>query len=359
MKFITRPSTATYFSLRLRLHKKYARVGDVIFSGDNVQASRDDIKKVSYIDIDTFDGRAIPLQPCYLGDSNWEAWFTTDNGLLPMKVVDVADACYFSKNPAKDTDIHIGFINLIMKRAYYKDLVHFESGILEDINNLTASVAKINLFHEIWRKNPEKISRRFITTEMEYIFKVCRSLFDLLQEVIMKIWSRFQYIDTNLEVKKLKPTFSNMVFYNNQLSTAKEISDRFLIPMPLAEFYHRNGEFFSWLRSYRDKIAHGGNSIPSLYIMEDGFAVSTENEPFHGLHIWETSELKPNGLGSVRSVVSYAILNTLHVLEDFSTVIQSIMKLPPDIAPAHDVYIRGENLDIYLSCTSILRKMRG
>jgi hypothetical protein len=313
-----------------------------------VRASIADIEKVSYLKVDSFDGRVVPMQPCYLGESNWEAWISTEKGLIPMKVVDVADACYFSKEPASATDVHIGFISLIIKRAYFKDLVHFENGILEDINNLSASVTKINLFHEIWRSDNKKITRRFVTTEMEYIFKVCRSLFDLLQEVIMKIWSRFKYIDPNLTAKNLKPKFSNMVFFESKLSSAERIAERFLIPMPLAEFYERNGIFFSWLRSYRDKIAHGGNSIQSLYIMEDGFAISTKVEPFSDLHIWESADLKPNGLGSVRSVVSYAILNTLHALEDFSFVIQSIMQLPPDIAPDHEVYIRGENLEVLL-----------
>lgn len=319
-----------------------------MFSGDCVQVSMTDIEKVSYIKVDSFDDRVIPMQPCYLGESNWEAWISTEKGLLPMKVVDVADACYFSKEPANSKDVHIGFISLIMKRAYFKDLVHFENGILEDINNLSASVAKINLFHEIWRGDNKKITRRFVTTEMEYIFKVCRSLFDLLQEVIMKIWARFKYVDTSLTTKKLKPTFSKMVLSNNKLSTAEEIAERFQIPMPLADFYRRNGVFFSWLRSYRDKISHGGNSIHSLYMMDDGFAISTEVEPFKNLHIWDYADLKPNGLGSVRSVVSYAILNTLHALEDFSSAIQSIMQLPPDIAPNHEVYIRGENLGVLL-----------
>lgn len=313
-----------------------------------MQASIADIRKVSYIKVDSFDDRVIPMQPCYLGESKWEAWISTEKGLLPMKVVDVADACYFSKEPARATDVHIGFISLIIKRAYFKDLVHFENGILEDINNLSASVTKINLFHEIWRSDNKKVARRFVTTEMEYIFKVCRSLFDLLQEIIMKIWSRFKYIDLSLTTKNLKPTFSKMVLSDNKLSTAEEIAERFQLPMPLAEFYRRNGIFFSWLRSYRDKISHGGNSIQSLYIMNDGFAISTEAEPFRELHIWESADLKPNGLGSVRSVVAYAILNTLHALEDFSFVIQSIMQLPPDIAPDHQVYIRGENLEVLL-----------
>lgn len=307
-----------------------------------------DIEKVSYIKLDSFDGRVIPMQPCYLGESNWEAWVSTEVGLLPMKIVDVADACYFSKEPARTTDINLSFISLIMKRAYYKDLVHFENGILEDINNLSASVSKINFFHDIWRIDNEKISRRFVTTEMEYIFKVCKSLFDLLQEVIMKIWSRFKYNDINLKTKKLKPTFSKMVFAKNKLSTAEEIAERYIIPIQLAKFYQRNGVFFSWLRSYRDKISHGGNSIQSLYIMDDGFAISTKTSPFKDLHIWEGADLKPNGLGSVRSVVSYSILKTLHALEDFSSVIQSIMQLPPDIAPEHEVYIRGDNLNILM-----------
>lgn len=305
-----------------------------------------DIQKVSYINIDKLDDRAIPLQSCYLGNSEWESWIPTEKGLLQMKIVDVTDACYFAKSPAKKTDVYIGFINLIMKKVYFKELVHFERGILEDINNLSASASKINLFHQMWREDKELVKRRFITIELEYIFKVCRSLFDLLQEVIAKIWARFRYLDSSLEVKKLQPTFSKMVYKSNKLSSSEEIETRYLIPPALAQFYARNGVFFDWLRSYRDKISHGGKNIESLFIMNEGFAVSTETEPFKGLHIWEKTELKTNKLGSVRALVSYTILNTLNVLEDFSSVIQTIMKLPPDIAPGHDIYIRGENLGI-------------
>lgn len=305
-----------------------------------------DIQKVSYFKLDELNDRVIPLQPCYLGDSKWESWIQTEKGLLPRKLIDVVDACYYSKSPAKKTDVYISFISVIMKRAHFKELVHFEQGILEDINNLSVSMSKINLFHQIWRENKELVTRRFVTTELEYIFKVCRSLFDLLQEVIAKIWARFRYTDASLSVKKLQPTFSKMVYKSNKLSSAQEIESRYLIPPALAQFYERNGVFFDWLRSYRDKISHGGNNIESLYIMDDGFAVSTEIEPFKGLHVWEKTELKTNKLGSVRALVAYTILSTLHVLEDFTSIIQTIMQLPPDIAPEHDVYIRGENLDI-------------
>lgn len=64
------------------------------------------------------------------------------------------------------------------------------------------------------------------------------------------------------------------------------------------------------------------------------------------MHIWDCTELKPNKLGSVCAIVAYTILNTLHALEDFTGVIQSIMKLPEDISPDHKVFIRGENLHV-------------
>jgi len=309
-----------------------------------MQISKSDIEKVTYINIDTLDDRMIPLQPCYLGNSKWEMWLPTVKGLVSAKIYGMADGCYYSKKPANDSDVYIEFINLVMKRAYYNDLVHFESGILEDINNLATSATKVNLFHELWRKDNKLISHRFVTTELEYIFKVCRSLFDLLQEVIKKIWSRFKYIDPKLQTKNLKSTFSRMVLFNNKLSSAKDISARFKIPIQLAEFYERNGIFFNWLRSYRDEISHGGHNIKYLYIMDDGFAVSVDEKPFSGLHIWESTTLKKNNLGSVKALIAYAILNTLNALQDFSQVIQSIMKLPNDISPDYNVFITGENI---------------
>lgn len=311
-----------------------------------MKISKSDIEKVTYISIDTLDDRIIPLQPCYQGDSKWEMWLPTVKGLVSAKINSMADGCYYSKKPASDSDIYIEFINLVMKKAYYNDLVHFENGILEDISNLSTSATKINLFHELWRKDNNLINGRFVTTELEYIFKVCRSLFDLLQEVIKKIWSRFKYIDPNLQTKHLKSTFSSMVLFDNKLSSARDISTRFKIPIQLAEFYERNGRFFNWLRSYRDDISHGGHNIKYLYIMEDGFAVSVDEKPFSELDFWESTILKKNNLGSVRALIAYAILNTLNTLQDFSQVIQSIMKLPDDISPKYNVFITGENIDI-------------
>ncbi|OHZ03009.1 hypothetical protein [Salinicola sp. MIT1003] len=308
-----------------------------------------EFEKVTYLKIEKFDGRVIPLQPCYHGNSNWESWIDIGGKLGPLKIVGVASASYFAKAPERETDIFLEFVNLIVKRAYYPDIAHFEEGIHEDINNLATCVEKINLFHEIWMSDKNRISSRYISTELEYIFKVCRSLFDLLQEVAMKLWKRFQYRDNSIDKKELKPSFAKMVYHDNKLITTEQIAAKYSIPVPLAAFYERKGAFFDWLRAYRDKIAHGGNSFHGIFMMEEGFAISVEAEPFQGLHIWETSEVKQNGLGSVRALVSYAILNTIHALEDFAVTIQKIMKLPTDIAPGYNVFLRGETLMVLRS----------
>ena len=308
--------------------------------------SFEDLREVWYLKIDELDDRTVPLQPCYLGNSNWEDWFPTESGLIRLPIVDVEDGCYFSSQPASEQDIHFRFISEVIKKAYWPDLVHFERGILEDIHNLASSVSKINLFHKLWLTDKTKITSRYVTTELEYIFIVCRSLFDLLQEVIQKIWTRFRYVDSNKSTKKLESTFSKMLFKANMLSTAAEISERYLIPPPLAEFYCRHSQFFMWLRSYRDRISHGGNSIQTLYITAKGFAVPTSARPFSDLNIWNKTVLQENGLGSVRTLVAHVILSTLEALDDFTSTIGSIMQLPPDIAPNHEVYVRGKDLKI-------------
>lgn len=137
-----------------------------------------------------------------------------------------------------------------------------------------------------------------------------------------------------------------MLYKSGELCTSDEISSRYNIPPQLADFYAKYAEFFSWLRSYRDKIVHGGNNVDHIYILEEGFAVSIDQPAFKDLHIWEITEIKNNRLGSLRALVAYAILNTVSALEEAAFVLQQLVQFPPDIAPEHEVFIRGCNLTI-------------
>ncbi|MGI9840700.1 hypothetical protein [Vibrio parahaemolyticus] len=308
--------------------------------------SLEELKKVSYLKIDRVDDRIIPMQSCYHANGEWESWIDANGSLMKIQLVDVVDACYFAKSPAKSTDVHLKFISFLLKKAYFKELVHFERGLSEDINNLCTSIEKIELFHEVWLREPDRINWRFVTTEIEYVFKVCRSLFDLLQEIIYRIWERFEFLDGNSNKKKLKKSFREMLYKSGELSSAAEISERFNIPEVLAEYYVRQSEFFVWLKEYRDKIVHGGNNVEHVLTLDEGFAVSIDQPVFQGLHIWDITEIKNNRLGSLRTLLAYAVLNTISAVEQCSVVLQQMVRFPPDIAPEHEVFIRGCNLSI-------------
>lgn len=137
-----------------------------------------------------------------------------------------------------------------------------------------------------------------------------------------------------------------MLYKSGELSTTKEIAERFNIPETLAQFYTQQSEFFVWLRDYRDKIVHGGQNVEHILILDEGFAVAIDQPAFEGLHIWDITEIKNNRLGSLRALLAYATLNTISAVEQCSKILQQIVQFPPDIAPEYEVFIRGGNLSV-------------
>jgi hypothetical protein len=45
-------------------------------------------------------------------------------------------------------------------------------------------------------------------TGVEYILLVCRSIFDLLQELVAKLWKTIKLADSTVKTQQLKKTFS-------------------------------------------------------------------------------------------------------------------------------------------------------
>ncbi len=303
-----------------------------------------ELKKTSFLRIDRLDGRAIPLLACLTDDDEWEWWVPLPDGLRRMQGGEPIEAYYFAKRPAKEGDAFIAFSEFMLKRAYFKDVVHFVRAITDDLHNLGASIAKLDLFHALWEHEKSSICRRYVSTELEYVFSVCRSMFDLLQEIIHRLWRRFEYTDGTRK-KTLRKSFADMVLHGDSLLSAKEIQEKYSIPNRLATFYHDQGLFFYWLREYRNRVDHGGQGFELVFITERGFAVSTGQEPFSSLNIWNKANTLPNGLGSVRSAVAYVIDNVLKCLDDFATIMSAITKPPYDISPEYHVYLRGERIE--------------
>lgn len=297
-----------------------------------------ELSKIPFIDKENIGGRALTCLTFHDGEE-WHSWLARPDGVHHLKGRPV-EADYFGKAPESATDVYLDFLNFMAQRACWIDAVRPIGAVCGDIHNLGASLAKIDVFYELSKERKTETTR-FVTTEIEYIFSVCRSLFDLFQKVIGRIWSRIRLNDEGIEKKNLPESFRRMVITDKRAMTSAEIADRWHIPTVLADYYFRQGPFFELLRSYRDQVAHHGRELRSLFVTERGFAVRSDTEPFASFNVWDEMHLLPNQLASVRPVLAHVILETLRACEEFSITIQSIISFPPDIAPGFRLFLRG------------------
>jgi len=305
--------------------------------------NKEELKKVTYLQVDQLQGRAVPLFACYHGDKTWELWVPNNGGLQRMQAKEIAEGKYFGKSPAHEGDVYLEFFDFMCKRGYWKPIVFLIEGISDDLQNISACLAKLDLFYRE-SKQAGFEARRFVITELEYLFSVCRSLYDLLQECNSKMWSTFKFNDPSLGKKPLPSSFGEMVLENNQLRTKEQIISRYAMPDMLAQYYTRQADFFTWLREYRDYISHSGKSFEYVFATKKGFAVSIDTKPFSSMSIWSDKNTQPNKLGSVKSFTAYLIISTFKAIEEFARVMSKIIVFPPDIAPDYHVFICGPHV---------------
>ena len=141
------------------------------------------------------------------------------------------------------------FSDFMCKRAYWNELVPFIDGIYDDLQNIGATIAKLDLFYIEWGRNRFD-ANRFIITELEYLFAVCRSLYDLLQECISRMWLKFKFYDPMLGKVELPSSFRQMLMESNNVMSSERIAAKYRLPTELADYYFRQSDFFKWLREY-------------------------------------------------------------------------------------------------------------
>ncbi|MGA2624205.1 MAG: hypothetical protein ABSF91_10155 [Bacteroidota bacterium] len=305
--------------------------------------NKEELKKVTYLQVDHLQGRSVPLFACYHDDGTWELWLPNNGGLQRMMSTGMVEGMYFGKSPAHKGDVYLEFFDFMCKRAYWKQVVPFIQGISDDLQNLSACLAKLDLFYKE-SKQAHFESRRFVITELEYLFSVCRSLYDLLQECNSKMWSTFTFNDPSIGKKPLPASFREMILENNQPRTKEQIVSRYAVPDMLAQYYTRQADFFTWLREYRDYISHSGKSLNQVFVTKRGFALSIDTKPFSSMSIWSDKNTEPHKLGSVRSFTAHLIISTFKAVEEFAFVMSRIIVFPPDIAPDYHVFICGPHI---------------
>jgi hypothetical protein len=291
------------------------------------------------ISVDDLQQRKIPLTALYERDTGWHYWVAGRDGRLQPVAAIPVEALYFSTDPEHPDDFYFHFLNFTFRRASYEKVIYWSQCILADLHNLGASLAKLRfLFQHV---PPQSHFARMAATELEYIFMVCRSLLDLLQEVVGELWPRIRFPDIPDKTTHLKTSFAKMVLSENSPMTAEQIAERHKMPLAFGKAYAESGEFLQWFREFRDNVAHRGKSIDVVFVMEDGFGVKTDQVPFSKMPIWSEVNLKPNEIGSLHSAACYIIGKTLMTFDRMAELLIESIRWPAPLAPNYVLYARG------------------
>jgi hypothetical protein len=300
-----------------------------------------DIQKlatVPYLDLPNLAGRTISTL-MFHDAGQWRLWLEAGGALVEVKAWS-AEYFYFAKDPADPDDIFFHFLDFMAQRACFPEIVRALSGIHDDVFNLSASLVKIEHIHAT-RAAAGSGCHRMVATEIEYIFMVCRSIFDLLQEIALKLWATIQLVDPNVVKKPLKESFNAMVNFEGKPATGESLMRRFGLPPPLADFYVAWREFFTTLRDFRDNISHNGSQIQSIFTGTHGFQIAKALRPFHDMDIWRPDERETNEVVPLMPALGVVISRTLGACEEFSQIFSRIIAFPPPIAPGMRLFMRG------------------
>jgi len=248
-----------------------------------------------------------------------------------------AEAVYFGTEPEEPTDIGTTFLNLLGQRANMTSLRRQYHAVLDDMFNLSASFAKLDLI----RKSSSSGASRMAATEIEYVLVVCRSIFDHLQETVEGIWSKTKFTDPEFEKRNLPASFRRMVMNGGVALSADEILEKHKLFGPLAECYARHAELFLRLRTYRDRLVHGGQTVEHIYTGDDLLHINKRFGPFTDLDIWRPEEVITNDLVPLIPAVGMVVQATLAACEDFAATILQAIQLEPPIVPGMGLFIRG------------------
>lgn len=272
-------------------------------------------------------------------EGEWHGWLPTPDALIKIKMTP-AQAGYFGDKPERETDWYSLLLDILHQSISYPSLARAMSGIWGDIQNLATSLAKIHMFFEA--SLTRKDVTRFALTEVEYMVMVCRSIFDLLQEIIGVIWKDIELKDKPKHKKALPKSFADVLFRSNEEQSAMDISARFGLIPALSEWYVSQRPFFVELRSLRDKMAHGGReSIDTLFSTERGFAVSRTERPWCLFHDWPAEVELPNQLVPLRPALCAMVKKAVEACDSFATVLLQNIGIPRPLFPSLHYFSRG------------------
>ncbi|BAQ79814.1 hypothetical protein [Pseudomonas sp. St29] len=305
--------------------------------------SPSEFNKIPYLDTENVCGRIFTCLTFY-DDGEWRLWVAAGEKLLEMNAWP-CEAFYFSKEPAAPGDFFSHFLNFMVQRASFPQMIKPLNGLQDDFYNLSAIFGKLEIFRKMSLSTRDGLSR-IIVTEVEYLFSVCRSIFDLLYEIHKKIWNNI-LINGEKNKKNLPTKLSKLMLNDTKPSNAKIMMEKYNLPLAWAQFYESHLEFFLSLRYYRDNIVHHGSQLSSIFIGDGELSVSQNSRPFNEINIWHDHEVKENNIVPLVPALAFIVHQTLAACENFTVMLESTIEFPPPLVPDMFLYVRGNHTELF------------
>lgn len=291
----------------------------------------------------------------------WYHWTPKEDGsLLELKILDVVSSHYVAKTSAAPYDFWVQFIELCWQRMNWPEIYPLISALCDDFQNLGTTVAKLRHFFDQKEIIPKDSIASFVATELEYLIVTARTIFDLLQEAISKIWNgRIRLLDEQANAvkkqSKMPSTFSKMVFENkSEIRGEQQLIDRYAVTASLALAYSKHAQFFATLRNTRDKIIHGGRSdFSTIFVTEKGFCVSPRTPAFSKYGCWHDAQWYNKNIASILPWLAHVVFTTIEACNDITSAFASQLQLPEEIAPGYRVFIRDHTRSAFLDLQKV------
>ena len=289
------------------------------------------------------DNRIVPLCPVLDAEGKWHAWLRIGKDLKEISIIKPIEDTYFAKKLDSEQDVYFDFMNFMYQRGTREDVYPILGCIRNDVYNLAACFQKIELFHKLKHEQNIEINR-FVITEIEYIFSVCRSLFDLFQFIAKKYWAGIKLFDSTIKKRDLNDSFAGMALKGEEIRTADELQKKFGLPLPWANLYIQEADFFKKIRKYRDSIHHQGLTPNIIFHAPEGFAISSTYKPFACFNIWKKETFLRNNLAPVKPIIAFVVKETLGAMDRYINMLSRIIKFPEEIAPGYRLFMRSYHI---------------
>jgi hypothetical protein len=306
---------------------------------------RQEIEKLPYVVNYPTDNRAVFLKSFYDEDSgDWILFLEMERGKLgQIAGGEPIIGSYFSRvceAPNRDFEFPLG--TFITQHLSLRGLIGPLMSMEEDIHHFAAILEKYHLI-SMRPKEMREGAAFLITTELEYLITVIRSLYDLLQKIIKHSAKLVHSLDLPRRrlIADLPDSFARVTLSGSEIRSEQDLTDMYGLPQPLAAFYVAEAPTFKLLRDLRIAIEHHGESPRVFFDHDEGIAVLVDDKPWSEFPIWDDELLRPNRLGPIRAVFCHLISMAIEMTTRYGQTYASCIAVPLAIGPDIKLFLRN------------------